>query len=428
MCIQSALRRGCGAGLLSIALSSSAAAQGPLPAGPRVTINDAVRLTLEHNQSFRAQRFTIEEAKADEITASLKPNPSISLGADGFTPFSPRQVNWDFLRSTVSYSSALSYTFERGGKRDKRISVAQLTTEVATKNVLDVERQLRFQAEQAFVNALFAKSSLELAQENLKSFSDVVEINRTRVAAGDLAEGEFYKIQLQQLQFEQDVSIAEIALIQAKAQLRQLMGFDTVPDDFLIEGDLRAVKVTLDGDDLKRQALDARADLQAAQAAVRLAQENAALQRGIRARDISGDVDYTHTGPDNSVGVGVSFDLPFHDRNQGNIARSDVAIKEVTETAAAVRAAVLTDVTTALAGVATNQKIVALYESGYLDKAKQSLDITTYVYQHGAGTLLDLLDAERTYRATQLAYRQALADEMTSIRQLNFAVGKQVIP
>ncbi len=76
----------------------------------------------------------------------------------------------------------------------------------------------------------------------------------------------------------------------------------------------------------------------------------------------------------------------------------------------------------------TSEKVLGLFESGYLDQAKQSLDITTYVYQQGNGTLLDLLDAERTYRTTQLTYRQALAAYMTSVQQINFAVGRQVIP
>ena len=152
-------------------------------------MDDAVRLTLERNQTLRGQRLTIDEAKADETTAALKPNPGLSFGADGFTLFSPRQMTWDFLANDVSYSSSLSYTFERGGKREKRTTVAEDTTDVTRKNVLDPERQLRFQAEQAFINALLAKSTLELAQQNLKSFSDVVEVNRQRVTAGDLARG-----------------------------------------------------------------------------------------------------------------------------------------------------------------------------------------------------------------------------------------------
>ena len=413
--------------LMSACLAADAGAQ-PVAPITRVTMNDAVRLTVERNQTLRAQRLAIDESQADETTAALKPNPGFSFGADGFTPFSPRQINFDFLRNTVSYSSSLSYTFERGGKRDKRTSVAVDTTDVTRKNVADMERQLRFQAEQAFVNALLAKSTLGLAQQDLKSFSDVVEINRQRVTAGDLAQGDFYKISLQQLQFEQDVSTAQVGLIQAKATLRQLMGFETVADDYEIDGDLTFAKYTLNLEDLKRQALENRPDVLAAQAGVKLAQDNVSLQNGIRARDVSGDVDYTHTGPDNTFGVGVSIDLPFHDRNQGNIAHSEIAVRQAAETETATRFSAVTDVVNAYAGFDTNLKIVNLYQSGYLDQAKQSLDITTYVYQHGAGTLLDLLDAERTYRATELAYRQALAAYMTSLRQLNFAVGKQVIP
>lgn len=413
----------------SIALAAAhIGAQGVPSPVTRVSMNDAVRLTLERNQTLRGQRLTIDESKADETTAALKPNPNFSFDASGFTLFSPRQINTDFLRNDVSYSTSLSYTFERGGKRQKRTTVAEDTTEVTRRNVDDLERQLRFQTEQAFVNALLAKSTLELAQQNLQSFSDVVELNRERVTAGDLAQGDFYKISLQKLQFEQDVSAAQVGVVQAKASLRQLMGFETIADDFEIDGDLSFAPHTLDLEDLKRQALENRPDVQAARVSVKLAQDAAALERGNRARDVSGDVSYTHLTPDNTFGVGFSIDLPIHDRNQGNIARTEVAVHQAIESEAATRFIAVTDVVNAFAAFTTNQKVVNLYESGYLDQARQSLEITTYVYQHGAGSLLDLLDAERTYRATELAYREALAAYMTSLRQLNFAVGRQVIP
>ena len=124
----------------------------------------------------------------------------------------------------------------------------------------------------------------------------------------------------------------------------------------------------------------------------------------------------------------MSFDLPFRDRNQGNIAKAEVAVQQARETETATRFTALTDVVNAYAAYDSSQKVIGLYQSGYLDQAKKSLDISTYVYQHGAGTILDLLDAEQTYRDTQLAYRQALATYMTSVKQINFAVGKQVIP
>ena len=414
-----------GAAAGGVATVSAQVVPAPLA---RVSFADAVRLTVERNQNLRAQRLTIDQAKADETTAGLKPNPGLFVGADGLTPFSPSHLTGDLFRNGLEYTSSLSYLFERGGKRLKRTTVAQDATALARMNVDDLERQVRFQAEQAFVDALLAKSTLEMAQENLKSFSDVVEVNRQRVAAGDLAEAEFFRISLQKLQFEQDVSSAQVGLIQAKAALRQLMGFEAVADDFDVEGTLTAPTYPLNLEDLKRLALENRPDVLAAHAAVQLAQDTLTLERGNRARDVSGNLGYTHLGPDNTIGVGVAIDLPIHDRNQGNIARSEIGVRQAVEAETAARFAAVTDVVNAYAAFDTNRKVVALYESGYLSQARQSLDITTYVYQRGAGTLLDLLDAERTYRDTELAYRQALAAYMTSLRQLNFAVGKQVIP
>jgi cobalt-zinc-cadmium efflux system outer membrane protein len=423
----SVMRRGAATLVIVLAFPAAAWPQAPVQAPMRVSLDDAIQLALNRNQAIRAQRLAIDASRADQITAGLKPNPSVSFGADGFPLLAPREVTRDFLGNVVSYSTSLSYTFERGGKRQNRITVAEDTTDVTTKGVLDAERQLRFQTAQAFINVLLAKSTLALTQANLKSFSDVVDVNRQRVTAGDLAESEFYKISLQKLQFEQDVSSAEVGLVRAKATLRQLLGFDTVPEDFDVNGDLAYEAHSLDLEDLKRQALAARPDLQAAQSGVKLAQDSLTLEHSNRARDVSGDVDYAHTGPDNTFGVGAAFDLPIHDRNQGNIARSEVQVRQATESQLAARFGVITDVITAYAQWQTSQKVVGLYQSGYLNQSQQSLDISRYVYQRGAGSLLDLLDAERTFRDTQLGYLQALADYMTSVQQVNFAVGMQVM-
>src|SRR3954452_5642063 len=119
-------------------------AQGVTSPVTRVSMNDAVRLALERNQTLLGQRLTIDESKADETTAALKPNPGFSFDAAGFNLFSPRSINSNFLRNDASYNTSLSYTFERGGKRQKRTTVAEDTTEVTRRSVVDFERQLRF--------------------------------------------------------------------------------------------------------------------------------------------------------------------------------------------------------------------------------------------------------------------------------------------
>jgi cobalt-zinc-cadmium efflux system outer membrane protein len=426
-------RRGFGALLVAgaLVLPASLGAQGatrpaPVQTAP-LSMADAVRLALDRNQALRAQRLTVDESKADEITAALKPNWNFSFALEGLEVFTPSHFTFNTTNSNVTYDVGTSHTFERGGKRDKRTIVAQGTTDVTLKGVMDAERQLRFQAEQAFIGVLLAKSLLEAAQANLTGFSEQLDINEQRVKAGDLAEGDFLPIKIQKLQFETDLSAAELGLIQAKASLRQLVGYDSIPDEFDVTGELASEAPAVILDDLKRDALVSRPDLLAAQSSLKLAKDSAELAKGNRARDVTGGVDYLNVAGANTIGGGFSFDLPFGDRNQGNIAHADIAVRQAIETEAATRIIVLTDVVNAFAAFQTSEKVVKLYESGYLDQARQSLEITSYAFQRGATTLSNLLDAQRTNRDIQLAYRQALATLMTNARQLNLVVGKQVI-
>lgn len=418
------------AAILSIAGPAAGFAQ-PAPSSTAtatsVSMDDAVRLALTHNHQLLAQRLNVDISKADEITAGLKPNPVITSTNQNYQVFSPSQLTWGNVNDNQSLTESFSYLFERGGKRKNRKIVAVDTTDVASKTATDSERQLRFQTEQSFINVLLAKSTLALAQEDLKNFAQVVDVNRERLQAGALAEADFYRIHLQQLQFEQDVASSEVALVQAKAALRQDVGIENVPEDFDVVGDLTYRRSAVTVDELRTAALATRPDLLAAQSSTKLAQDTQSLAFSNRARDVTGEIEYDRFGPTNAIGFGVSFELPIHDRNQGNIAHAKLAVNQAQETEAAARTTVLTDVDTAFAGFQTNQKVVTLYQSGYLDQAKQSLDITTYVYQRGGATITDLLDAERTYRATQLAFRQALAAYMTSVSQINFVVGRQVV-
>jgi len=413
-----------------LAMVGVAGAQAPPGALPLrvISVDDAVRIALAYNQSLRAQRLNIDQNRAQEITAALKPNPTFTTLIDTIPVFSPQLIRGN----TQIYAESLAYTYERGGKREKRVAVAKDNTDVSAKTVIDNERQLRFQVVQAFINVLLAKSVLQFANEDLANFSQEVDLNRARVQAGDLGEGDFLKISLQKLQFQQDVFSAELSLVQAKAALRQLLGYQSVTDDFDVSGTLAHKKQVVLLADLERAALAARPDLQAARSGVKLAQDNVSLAFGNRAKDWTWAGDYTFqsigpTSPNSAIGFSLSFELPIHDRNQGEIARSQAAVHQAVETQSSAEVGVQTDVVNAYYGLQTDEQILSLYESGYLDQATQSRDITNYAYGRGAATVLDVLDAERSYRATQLGYRQALAAYMTGLEQVNQAVGTQVI-
>ena len=407
-----------------------AGAQAPQASSPpsMISMDDAVRIALAYNQSLRAQRLNIDQNRAEEITAALKPNPTFTTLVDTIPLFSPQIIRLN----TQIYSESHAYTYERGGKRERRLDVAKDNTDVTAKTVTDNERQLRFQVVQAFINVLLAKSVLQFAKEDLANFSQEVNLNHDRVVAGDLAEGDYLKLSIQKLQFEQGVSSAELGLVQARVTLRQLLGYQSVADDFDVAGTLVHKKQVVALTDLERQALAARPDLQAARSGVKVAGDTVSLAFANRAKDWTWASDYTYqsigpNGTGNAIGFSLSFDLPIHDRNQGEIARSQAAARQAVETESAAEVGVRTDVVNAYYGLQTNDQIVSLYESGYLDQATQSRDITAYAYGRGAATVLDVLDAERSYRATQLGYRQAMAAYMTAAEQVNQAVGVQVI-
>ena len=412
----------------SIMLQPPAAAQPQVSsyanAPNLISMDDAVRIALQYNQALRAQRLTIDQSKAGEITASLKPNPVLSNLIDTIPIFSPQTIRL----STQIYEETLSYTVERGGKREKRVAVAKDNTDVAAKTVTDNERQLRFQVVQDFISVLLAKSVLLLAQDDLANYSQQLDLNKARLTAGDLAEADYIKLSLQKLQFEQDVSSAQLSLVQAKANLRQELGYQSVAENYDVTGTLAHNKHVVQLEDLEKQALANRPDLQAAHGGVTLANDTVALAFGNKVRDWTWGTDYTNQNFGiNGVGVNLSFELPFHDRNQGEIARSQAAVKQAQETESSAQVGVLTDVVNAYYGLKTSEDVVNLFEGGYLDQATQSRDLSTYAYQRGAASILDLLDAERSYRATQLAYRQAVAAQMTAAEQVNLVVGTQVI-
>lgn len=393
-----------------------------------ISMEDAVRIALQYNQTLRAQRLNIDQSKATEVTASLKPNPVLSNLVDTIPIFSPQTIRFN----TQIYSESLSYMVERGGKREKRVAVAKDGTDVAAKTVADNERQLRFQVVQAFINVLLAKSVLQLAQDDLANYSQELDLNRARLTAGDLAEGDYLKLSLQKLQFEQDVSAAQLSLVQAKAGLRQQLGYQSVADNYDVSGTLTHTKQAVQLADLQKQALANRPDLQAVRSGVKLANDTVALAFGNKVRDWTWASDYTfqsvgNNGTGNAIGFSLSFELPIHDRNQGEIARSQAAVKQAVETESSSQVGVLTDVVNAYYGLRTGEEVVALFEGGYLEQATQSRDITSYAYQRGSASILDLLDAERSYRAIQLAYRQALAAHMIAVEQVNQAAGTPVI-
>lgn len=409
--------------------SPAPAAQTPPAANSaRISLDDAIRLALLHNHALQAIRTTIQQSLAEEITANLRPNPTLGLDAQFLPIFQPNKLDADYLDQSAQFDAGIGYLFERGRKRQHRLQAAKDQTAVVRSLVGDNERQLVFNVSQQFVDVLLAESTLEFAQQDLDSFQKTVDISKERFRAGDMSEGDFLKIKLQLLQFQSDVNAAKLARLQSLAALRQLLGFETVPDDYDVQGTLDYQPVHADLNGLKNVAALNRPDLRAAQLAVTAAESQYALQKANGKMDITGTFNYSHTAGASSGSFFYSMPLPIFNRNQGEIARAQYAITQAQQQAGETTQQVSTDVVTAFANLQTNDQIIQLYQGGYVDAAKQSRDISEYAYRKGAASLLDYLDAERSYRANQLAYRQALASYMLALEQMRQAVGTRNLP
>ena len=398
------------------------------PASTRISLDDAIRMSLQHNHALQALRSTIQQSLAEEITANLRPNPVLGLDAQFIPIFQPSQFSSDYIDQQAQFDAGVGYLFERGRKRQHRLQAARDQTALTRSLVSDSERQLVYNVGQQFVDVLLAESTLEFAQQDLDSFQKTVDISNERFRVGDMSEGDFLKIELQLLQFQSDVSAARLAKLQSLAALRQLMGFESVPDDYDVQGTLDYQPVHADLTGLKSVAAINRPDLRAAQQAVTAAESQLALQKANGKMDITGTFNYTHTAGVNTGAFYYSMPLPIFNRNQGEIARAQSAITQAQELASETAQQVSTDVVQAFANLKTNDQIIQLYQGGYVEQAKKSRDISEYAYRKGAASLLDYLDSERTYRANQLAYRQALASYMLALEQMRQAVGTRNLP
>ncbi len=415
------------------AVPASAPSPLPAPAAPqsasaRITLEEAIRLALQHNHALQAARTTILQNQALETTANLRPNPVLSWDAQFLPIFQPSKFDGDYINTQAQFDLGIGYTFERGRKRQHRLQAAKDQTSVSRSTVADNERQLIFNVSQQFIDVVLAQSTIDFSKQDLESFQKTVDISELRYKAGDMSEGDFLKIKLQLLQFQTDYSSAVLAKVQAIAALRQFVGFESVPDMFDVDGKLDYLPVHAGLEDLRALAMRTRPDLVAAQQGVIAARSQELLAEANGKRDLGASFNYSHVAATNTGAFFFNIQLPIFDRNQGEIARTRYAITQSEQQASEAAEQVMSDVVDAYEALHTNDQIVQLYRGGYVDAAQKSRDISEYAYQKGAASLLDFLDAERTYRANQLAYRQALASYMTALEQMRQAVGTRDLP
>jgi cobalt-zinc-cadmium efflux system outer membrane protein len=394
----------------------------------RITLAQAEQMALAHNQTLQADLTLISQSKANQITAGLRPNPVFDTDALFIPFFSPSHLTSNNLNTNSEFDAGLSYDFELYGKRKARMTAAQAATMVTTSLVSNDERRLRYDVAAQFINVLYAESKLRFAKQDLATFDKSLNISQKQYQAGSISRGSLLKLRLQRLLFQTDVTSAEVAVIQAKDNLRQLVGFDALPQNYDVIGKLQTNNPHRSLLGLEAEALQHRPDLRAARQGIIQAQSNLHLARAYAHPNLGTTVDYTHLQAMNQLSAYATIAIPIFDRNQGNIARASAQITQAEEQERAADQLVLTQVRSAYAQQQSALQVVRLYRSGYLNEAQQSLSISEYAYLRGDTSLLNFLDAERSYRTVELNYRRALADAMLSEQRVEEVVGMSLRP
>ena len=408
------------------------AGSGGVAQAQRALTWDEVKARFESdNPTLLADKLNIDESKAQEITAFLRPNPGVALAADG-TQISPHKGVWRPFAGTYETPS-VSYLHERQHKRELRLESAKKKTLIAESSHADLDRTLLFNLRSAFVATLQAKAWLHLAKDNLVYYDHVLEISRNRFHAGDIAQIDLGRLELQRVQYESDVQTAEVNLRTAKIQLLTLLNDRTPIEQFDVAGPFDFNDQLMPQDVFRKIALDTRPDLKAAMEAVDKAQTDHKLAVANGSTDPTLSAWYTHNSSNNNpfgintLGVSVAIPLRVFDRNQGEKLRTQLDIDRNEKLTEATRALVCSDVDSAYAVVNSNVILLQPYKTKYLQQAVRVRDTVFFAYQHGGASLLDFLNAQSDYRTVELSYVNLVGSYLTAAAQLNLAVGREVI-
>jgi outer membrane protein, heavy metal efflux system len=419
------IRRVCLAALLVGGFVSSACGQQALTW-------EEVRARFEaNNPTLLADKVGIDESKAQQITAYLRPNPQLTLAADG-TQIASHDGVWKPFAGTYE-TPTISYLHERQRKRELRLESAQKGTLIAESNHADLERTLLFNLRGAFVATLQAKAVLRLAKDNLSYYDNLLDISSTRFSVGDISRIDLDRLELQRVQYESDVQSAAVNLRTAKIQLLTLLNERTPVEQFDVSGMFDFSDQLMPQDEFRKMAMDTRPDLKAAVEAVDKAQTDHKLAIANGSTDPILSAWYTHNSSNNNpfgintLGVSVSIPLRIFDRNQGEKLRTQLDIDRTGKLTSAAQALVFSDVDSAYAVVNSSLLLLQPYKAKYLQQAVRVRDTVAFSYQHGGASLVDFLNAQSEYRTVELSYLNLIGSYLTATAQLNLAIGREVL-
>jgi outer membrane protein, heavy metal efflux system len=415
--------------VIVLSASSIRAQESDIPSS--LTLNDAIRLAIGRNPTLAAEKNEIQAAEGDKISASKRLNPAFSLQFEDF----PISAHPGSFFDVQEITSRVDYEIERGGRRRLRTESANQAMEAQKLMYQDKTRLLRLEVERAFYRAILAQSNLDASKSILDQVEHTIYLNRVRFQQGDISALDLNRIEVEKLKFQDDLFQAELALRNARSSLLALLNAADLSRDVDFIGELPVDYQNPEPglpprsplDELIRMAVNQRPDLAARLQEKRRANTETLLQRAITSPNITVGGGYKRNLTENSVVFGVTIPLKLFNRNEGEIIRADAEQMRSLNLVAALQKEVQLDVQKAHNAVEINRQRVEYIKTRQLKRAEEVSQVTLESYNLGGSTLIDYLDAQRTYRDALRIYNQALFDERVSLYELScsIAVGVQ---
>jgi cobalt-zinc-cadmium efflux system outer membrane protein len=403
---------------------------------PVLTMDQAVAIALRQNRDVIAAKLEIRAAELDKVAAGLYPNPVLSysignlvLGAGnpGNSPPAPEHPGFF---GQPQHTIGLSEVIDVWAKRSARLRAADEGIKYRRLVVEDALREIVYSVRSAFADVVRKQSERDLSRETRDRYAETVRLSRSRRAAGEISEAELGKIELEGLKYENDVIDNSMEYDLAREKLASLLGIGTrLPfrAEFPLPGTMSVSVAQWTAD-----ALAHRPDVLATRAARTFASAVISSEKREALPDLTLGLSYTHSqftvsgDNPNTLGLSASVPLPIFDRNQAGIGRAELEARRAENEAIKLGLEVRREVAEAARRLERVQALLAVYEGGgMLGRAETALKVAEKSYQAGASSLLELLEARRTYIETRGSYLGAQNDYRQALVDLLHSVGRE---
>lgn len=388
-----------------------------------LNFEEYLSLVGKKNLGYAAQKYNIGMAEASIQTASMFPDPQLDLE----TTNNGIKENMGYV-----YGASIGWTLELGGKRKARVNLAKDQSELSKIQLQDFFRNLRADATLGYLEALKSKAILEVQQDSYKNILQLAKSDSIRYRLGTISLVTSKQSKLEAASLLNEIYQAESAEQQAITGLAVFLSDGKITDRD-VAGDFNAFNRDFNIDDLIIQALNTRADLLAAKQNTQVAKSQINLEKANRKIDLginAGAERHTEATNEiapsptvNAVKLGLSIPLKFSNRRNAGVKIAEMAHSQAELEYHQIEQGIQAEVMQAYQQYIATQKQVKQFHNGMLTEAKSILDGITYSYKRGESSILEVLNAQRTYNGVRKDYYQALADNATALIELERRAG-----